>query len=41
VRNLLWFVMWILSAVPGITCLVYYYRRLGARRTLLMNTPQA
>ena len=36
--NLLWFVMWILSAVPGVTCLVYYYRRLWARRTLLKNT---
>ena len=36
--NLLWFVMWTLSAVPCVTCLVYYYRRLWARRTLLKNT---
>jgi hypothetical protein len=36
--NLLWFSMLILSGIPCITCLVYYYRRLGSRRTLLKNT---
>ena len=36
--NLLWFVMWLLSAVPAVTCIVYYYRRLGTRRELLKET---
>lgn len=30
--------MWLLSAIPAVTCLVYYHRRLGARRDLLRET---
>jgi hypothetical protein len=36
--TLLWFLLCILSAIPAVTCLVYYHRRLGARRTLLKET---
>jgi hypothetical protein len=30
--------MWILGAIPAVTCFVYYHRRLGARRELLRDT---
>src|SRR5579871_1342206 len=30
--------MWILGAIPAVTCFVYYHRRLGARRDLLRDT---
>jgi hypothetical protein len=38
VSYLLWFAMWLLSAVPAVTCAVYYHRRLGTRRQLLKET---
>jgi hypothetical protein len=38
VSYLLWFIMWLLSVIPAVTCLVYYHRRLGTRRELLKQT---
>ena len=35
---MLWFAMCLLSVVPAITCIPYYYRRLGTRRELLKET---
>lgn len=35
---LVWLLMGLLSAIPAVTCLVYYDRRLGARRDLLRET---
>jgi hypothetical protein len=36
--NLLLGLMWMLGAIPAITCAVYFNRRLGARRDLLRET---
>lgn len=36
--KLLGFVMFLLSAIPAVTCIIYYYRRLGTRRELLKQT---
>lgn len=35
---LLWFALLLLAAIPPLTCLVYYYRRLGTRREMLKQT---
>src|SRR5258708_2252093 len=35
---LLWFVMFLLAAIPAVTCFVYYHQRLGTRRNLLQET---
>jgi hypothetical protein len=36
--QLLWVLFTILGTLPGLICVVYYYRRLGTRRTLLLQT---
>ena len=34
----LWILFVIFGVLPGVICVVYYYRRLGTRRTLLLQT---